>query len=294
MKIKLAKSGSYVVAVSGGVDSVVLLHMLRGQPGCRLTVAHFDHGIRPDSRADRLFVRRLARSYGLPFVFAEGQLGATASEAAARRARYDFLHKVRRASGARAVVTAHHQDDVLETAIINLLRGTGRTGLANLRSTDTVKRPLLHVPKAELVAYARQHRLQWREDSTNSDDKYLRNYVRHRLLSRFQAEHRTQLHDLIKQSRRTNRQLDGLLINYLHAQPDIDHLHRHDFIMLPHNTAREVLAMWLRLHGIGDFNRRTLERLVHAAKIYAPGKQTNIGGGSWLKIHPMTIELVIE
>ena len=89
--------GRYVVAVSGGVDSMALLHLLQQQPGLQLTVAHFDHGIRLDSEMDRFFVSDQARAYRLPYVYARGDLGPSASEDVARRARYQFLHQVRRA-----------------------------------------------------------------------------------------------------------------------------------------------------------------------------------------------------
>src|SRR5580704_3560158 len=115
MDVVLPKSGSYVVAVSGGVDSVVLLHRLQKQPGLRLVVAHFDHGMREDSAEDRRFVKALAQAYGAPFVYDEGHLGSGTSEAEAREARYNFLRRVQAASDAQAIVTAHHQDDLLET-----------------------------------------------------------------------------------------------------------------------------------------------------------------------------------
>src|SRR5437764_343012 len=134
MDVVLPKPGKYVVAVSGGVDSVALLDMLARSDDLKLVVAHFDHGIRKDSAKDRKFVEDLAKNYDLPFVYEEGHLGSGTSEAVARGARYDFLHRVKKSHGAQAIITAHHQDDVLETAIINLLRGTGRKGLTSLTS----------------------------------------------------------------------------------------------------------------------------------------------------------------
>src|SRR5438132_889977 len=120
--------GTYIVAVSGGVDSMVLLDLLRTKPELKLIVAHYDHGMRPNSTADRQLVQAVSKHHGLTFIYDQGKLG-NASEATARRARYDFLHQVREASQARAIITAHHQDDLLETAILNILRGTGRRGL---------------------------------------------------------------------------------------------------------------------------------------------------------------------
>src|SRR5690606_5271626 len=103
------RPGKYVVAVSGGVDSMVLLDLLRQKPKLELIVAHFDHGIRPDSAEDRKLVQRVAKHYDLPFVYAEGKLGPKASEALAREARYAFLRRVQAEQGAEAIITAHHQ-----------------------------------------------------------------------------------------------------------------------------------------------------------------------------------------
>src|SRR5689334_6585659 len=123
MNVDWPKPGHYVVAVSGGVDSMALLHMLNSRPDLKLTVAHFDHGIRDDSAQDLLLVEKVAKSYGRPFVFKAGRLGPDASEAGARTARYRFLRQVLRDCGAKAIITGHHQDDLLETAILNMLRG---------------------------------------------------------------------------------------------------------------------------------------------------------------------------
>lgn len=268
----------YVVAVSGGVDSVALLHILHGTPGVQLIVAHYDHGIREDSAEDRKLVEKLAKLYDVAFAYDEGHLGAGASEATAREARYEFLRRVKNASGAQAIVTAHHEDDVFETAIINLLRGTGRKGLSSLKSTDELYRPLLQTPKKNLLAYAKNHNLQWREDSTNASDDYLRNYVRHNILSKFDDAARSRLRELIESTRETNVHIDQMLTEQLHLQPSFDVLDRHWFIMLPHAVAREIVAAWLRGRSITDFDKALVERIVVAAKMYAPGKQIDVSG----------------
>src|SRR5438309_4751219 len=94
MKVALPDKGHYVVAVSGGVDSMVLLHMLHDRLGLNLTVAHYDHGIREDSAKDRKLVQEVAQQYKLPFTYREGNLGPNTSESKARTARYNFLHEV--------------------------------------------------------------------------------------------------------------------------------------------------------------------------------------------------------
>jgi tRNA(Ile)-lysidine synthase len=290
------KPGTYVVAVSGGVDSMALLDMLVKQAmsyetgamrkeasdspltahRSPLIVAHYNHGIREDSHEDRQLVQDVARRHGLPFVYDEGRLGPEASEEVARKARYDFLHRVREASGARAIITAHHQDDLLETAVHNMLRGTGRRGLVSLRSRDRVQRPLLHVSKADLIAYAKDQGLAWREDVTNSDLRYRRNYIRHKILPRLSDEQKQELLQHIRTIQQVHDELETQLVNHLHLHPGKSELNRHWFIMLPHDVAREVLATWLRRHGVKDLDRRTLERLVVAAKTFAPGKQADV------------------
>ena len=284
-------AGKYVVAVSGGVDSVVLLHVLRRVPGVQLTVAHFDHGIREDSAEDRRLVQALAKEYRLPFAYQRTELGAEVSEAKAREARYKFLHHVRQASGAGAIVTAHHQDDVLETIILNLLRGTGRRGLSSLKSTDIVKRPLLHMPKKELLRYAEGQRLTWREDSTNIDESYLRNYVRHRILPRFADADREALLAISRRTADLNEQIMQQTANYLHLQPGARTLERHGFIMLPHAVAREIMAEWLLQNAGTELSKKLLERLVVAAKTGRSGSKVDVDAGHWLNISPTWLAL---
>jgi len=165
----------YVVAVSGGVDSVVLLDMLSKKKNLKLVVAHFDHGIRDESHLDAEFVKNLSIKYDLPFEYKREELGKEASEETARNCRYKFLREIA-AKYNGVVATAHHGDDVVETVAINLLRGTGWRGLAVLDSD--IIRPLTHLTKKDILSYAKKHKLRWHDDCTNASDKYLRNRVR--------------------------------------------------------------------------------------------------------------------
>jgi len=274
--IRLAP-GHYVLAVSGGVDSMVLLDILsklevRNQK-ISLTVAHFDHGIRPDSREDRKLIEEITRRYKLPFVYAEGALGEGASEEQARAARYKFLGDVQKNVQARGIITAHHLDDVVETATHNLLRGTGRKGMSSLKSVDGIIRPLLQVPKNHLLTYARDNGLAWREDSTNQDLRYKRNYIRHVILPKLRQSSPEKFHEfrtLIKRQAELNQAIDAALYSILHTQPELQTLRRYDVITLPHNVARELVGEWLRLNGKREFNRRHLERATVALKTAKP------------------------
>ncbi len=280
------KPGKYVVAVSGGVDSMVLLDLLRRQSGDELIVAHFDHGIREatESAMDRQFVQAVATEYGLPFEYEEGKLGADASEADARTARYDFLRRMQKKYQADAVITAHHQDDLLETAILNMLRGTGRKGLSALGSGQDVRRPLLHISKQKILEYARQHDVRWREDSTNASDQYLRNYIRLHIMPRLNTDDRARLLGRVSEAVTTNPLIDQLLLVELQKNATEEGVSRRWFAMLPYDLSCEVMAAWLRKSHIREFDKKTIERLVVGAKISEPGKQLDVLAGYWLKV----------
>ena len=291
MKIDV-EPGKYVVAVSGGVDSVVLLDLLVKQPGLQLVVAHFDHGMRVESGEDRQFVQALAKKYELPFAYAEGQLGTGTSEAVAREARYKFLRKVMRDTKSRGIITAHHEDDLLETAVINLLRGTGPKGLSSLKDTDDIFRPLLSIPKKEIITYAKQKKLEWHEDATNADTLYLRNYIRHKLLPRFDAVARNRFRTLIDSAHATNTAIDSLISGQLDIQSSHDILDRRWLIMLPHAVAKEVIATWLRLHGVREFDKKTIERIVVGGKTYVAGKSIDVNAALVIKVSKDGLALV--
>lgn len=273
-------AGHYVVGVSGGVDSMTLLDMLvklgqradKTQP-LTFTMAHFDHGIREDSREDRLLVERTAKLLGLPFVYAEGKLGTGTSEDVARKARYEFLRKVKEQTEADGIITAHHQDDAIETAVHNILRGTGRKGMSSLQSTDGILRPVLHLPKKQLRNYALRENLEWREDSTNNNLAYRRNYIRHELLPKLHAASPAayeQLKRRIRRQQEINHAIDNQLAAFLHRQPAVTVLSRLDITMLPHSVAKELVAHWLRLNGQHQFSSKLLERLTVALKTAKP------------------------
>lgn len=281
--------GTYVVAVSGGVDSVSLLHALVGTVETnthKFVVAHFDHGIRADSRADRILAQDLASRYKVPFVYDEGKLGRQASEDVARKARYKFLRQTKKATGASMIITAHHIDDELETAVFNLLRGTNRKGLTALRGSQDILRPMLHIKKRDIVRYAKENKLTWREDETNKDTVYSRNYIRHVLLPRFTEREQATLEGIIQETTKLNQEIDGIIANFLHMQPDTKCIDRMMFNHLPHGVAKEVLAGWLRANGLRRFDAKTIERLVIAIKTGGHQARHDVGGGAKIYLHP--------
>lgn len=192
----LPQGAGLLLALSGGLDSTVLGHLLARLARARaykLALGHVNHGLRgAESDADEAFVRGLAAEAGLPFYTARlppETFSGQNIQAAARRARYALLEEWRLAGGLDYILTAHHADDAAETLLINLLRGAGPEGLGSLAWANGRRlRPLLGFSRAELSAYAAQHALSWREDASNAHDDYLRNRLRHRVLPLLQEE----------------------------------------------------------------------------------------------------------
>lgn len=261
-KIKL-KPGTYIVAVSGGVDSVVLLDLLSKQPDLKLIVAHFDHGIRSDSDKDASHVDDLANQYNLQFDLGTAELGQDAGEEQARDARYKFLYDIKNKYHADKIITAHHSDDVVETIIINLIRGTGWRGLSSLRSTDHLLRPLLDFTKTDILEYAKDNNLRWVEDSTNKDLKYLRNEIRHKISTKMSAQQRQDFLGLYQSQLSLTDEIDSHT-----ASLSTDK--RHDFIMWPETVALEVLRSQLQL------TRPQARRALTAIKTAKPGSEIDI------------------
>lgn len=206
---KLLPPGRRVlVAVSGGLDSMVLLHLLHRRAAAnrwRLGVAHFNHQLRGRaSSADERFVRATAGTLGLPCFAGKGSVKCHAQhtgqslEMAARELRHAFLAQAARQFSARAVALAHHADDQVELFFLRLLRGAGGEGLAGMRwrspspADERVEliRPLLDVPRADLAGFAREHRIRFREDRSNASLAYERNRIRHDLLPALESRAR--------------------------------------------------------------------------------------------------------
>lgn len=181
----LLRDEPVLVAVSGGLDSMCLLHFMHVNGYC-VTAAHFDHGLRDSSADDARFVQHWCNAQGIPFVCERGDVRVAAREngwsmeEAARRLRYDFLCRAMRETGCACIVTAHHLDDNAETILLNLVRGTGVAGLCGMRERQgDVVRPFLGQTRAELAAYVAKYGLPHVEDETNADaDAAARNRVR--------------------------------------------------------------------------------------------------------------------
>jgi tRNA(Ile)-lysidine synthase len=180
-----------VVSVSGGPDSLALLSILREilpVVPLHLSVAHFDHGWRSDSRDDRDFVAAMAEQWGFDFHTARAPDGMPRTENAARAARYAFLRQTAASTNSTAIALGHTQDDQVETLLLHLLRGSGSRGLSAMRRRDgDLARPLLDISRREIEAYLARLHLVARRDPSNDDPRFTRNRLRQQLLPAIDA-----------------------------------------------------------------------------------------------------------
>ena len=282
----------YVLAISGGIDSMALLDLVANDYGGfrrqhfasakwpdDFVVAHFDHGIRGnESHNDAEFVRTTVRQrYGLLVQIGCGELPADTSEEVARQARYQFLNRVVERwddeGVATMIVTAHHRDDLLETVAMNLIRGTGWRGLAPMSQRNVI-RPLLGWNKVDIARYALEHNLAWREDQTNYSTKYFRNRLRSVLAGCSEVD-KQQLVNLVLQQINLRKQIDSEVDEYVRRQVTHDDgndalcIRRYDLIMLPSEVARQVL--WHITDG--KLTTPQLEDLLLFVKLGRPSKR---------------------
>ena len=190
----LPNDSRYLIGVSGGRDSVVLLHWLLARGYRKLIVCHFEHGLRGRAgKADARFVERLAARHELSFELGSANVATLAArrkqsiETAARHERLAFFQKVARRRRCLAIFLAHHADDQVETFLLNLFRGAGGRGLGGMRPSSNfgslqIVRPLLGVWRSQIDSYVQSHGLEFRDDPTNEKLEARRNRIRHKIV----------------------------------------------------------------------------------------------------------------
>lgn len=184
-----SKTDTILLTVSGGIDSIVLCELFH-QAGYKFGIAHCNFQLRDEeSDIDELFVEELAEKYEVQFHSVSFDTSTFAKknklsiQVAARQLRYQWFEEIRIQFDYKYIATAHHQDDSIETFFINLIRGTGISGLHGiLPKQNNIIRPLLFTGKEQIEVFAKKNKLEHREDSSNASDKYVRNKIRHKLI----------------------------------------------------------------------------------------------------------------
>lgn len=257
-----------VAAVSGGGDSVALVHLLRElEAGGHLVLAglaHLNHRLRAEADDDEAFCRALAASAGVPCDVAHVDVAAAAAavrasvEVAGRDARYAFFEQVRIARAAHAVAVAHTRDDQAETVLLRLLRGAGTHGLRGaLPARGGIVRPLLTCGRDELRSYLAARGAVWREDATNADTALLRNRIRHDLLPRLVRDYQPGAARLLARTAELAHDDDAYLTAAAHTavavisskQGDGHRVRSADLLALPPAIGRRVVQLTLQQSG---------------------------------------------
>jgi len=285
----------YLIGVSGGRDSVALLPWLISLRYKNLTVCHLNHQLRGrSSAADARFVGKLAAKYQADFDIGSADVRALAKkrkisiETAAREARYAFFAETARRRNCGTIFVAHHADDLVETFLINLFRGSGNAGLSAMREISTrriegidltIVRPFLCVWRKEIDDYVGEHRLRFREDATNKNLNPLRNRIRHRIVPYLEKTLGRNIRQNIWRTAiiaaEEEKWIETELPDSKHADLSVVKLRA-----LPIALQRRALLKWLRTQNVSDVGFDAIERVrsladrdVRMAKVNLPGNR---------------------
>jgi len=281
----------YLIGVSGGRDSVALLHWLTNLGYTKLIVCHLNHQLRGrSSDADARFVEKLAARYGVDFEFGSANVRAIAKkkknsiETAAREARYSFFAKTAKHRRCHTIFLGHHADDLVETFLLNLIRGAGLAGLAAMRDVSsrhiegvdlTILRPLLSVWRSDIDKYVQQYHLKFREDATNKNLAATRNRLRNRIIPYLEKMLGRNLRQNIWRTAmiaaEEEKWLDSEVPDSTNAHFSVPKLRA-----LPVALQRRAILKWLRAQNISDLGFDVIERVRSLADREAPIAKVNL------------------
>ena len=256
-----------IVGVSGGIDSVVLLHLLnaiKAPMNLSLIVAHMNYKMRPTSDDDQSFTKKLAESMAIPFESTEFTPSKTTGnfQNKARKARYHFFCELAEKHQADKICVAHHADDQAETVMIRFLRGSDLEGYAGMKNHTsmyghTLIRPMLHISKQAIITYANKNKYTYRIDASNEGDYYLRNRIRHHILPFFKKENPSFLHqtrqftDLIHETSAFIRKKRDMFIK--------NHVENNHFKRKPYNTLSDIVKRFVLQKMVRDVSNQSYD-----------------------------------
>lgn len=284
----IPENAAVIVAASGGLDSMVLLNLLSqfaAEQHWKITVAHFNHLLRgTESDLDEALVASEANRLGLQFERGDGDVRAHANaegislEMAARALRHRFLVQVAARYSARHIALAHHADDQVETVLLRLLRGSGSEGFSGMRMVSSCEfdksvllvRPFLGVRRAVLEEYAKEQKIRFRQDSTNTAVDFTRNWVRHRLVPLLEKHVHPRICDaILRTAQLVSSEADFVT---LVAQQWRASLEPKDFVVLHPALQRRIIQLQLRELGVPEtYDLIEALRNTADAAVMAPG-----------------------
>ncbi|WP_317897240.1 tRNA lysidine(34) synthetase TilS [Aurantibacillus circumpalustris] len=264
------KKHNLLVAVSGGIDSIVLTHLLKNS-GFKFSIAHCNFQLRgKESLADEKFCKDLAKKIKIPFYTKAFDTEAyctkhkTNVQLAARKLRYDWFHELIIEKQFDYVLTAHHANDVIETVFINLLRGTGIKGIKGIsEKKGQIIRPLLNFTREQIDAFAKKHTIDFRLDKSNLEDKYERNFIRLNIIPLFKKIN-PKLEETFIRNTANFRQEAGIVHDYLEEKTTELITQTHDAVFinkkkLKHETySRSVLHNLISGYGFNDTQQKNI------------------------------------
>ena len=286
------RDARYLIGVSGGRDSIALLHWLVNLGYNKLIVCHLNHQLRgQSSAADARFVQKLAAKYRVGFELGAANVRALARkkkmslETAAREARYSFFARAAKRRRCHKIFLAHHADDLVETFLLNLIRGAGLTGLGGMRDVSsrqihgvdlTILRPLLSIWRSDIDKYVRECRLRFREDATNKNLAPTRNRIRNRIIPYLEKIlGRNIRHNVWRTAiiaAEEEKWLDNQVLDSTNADLSVPKLRA-----LPVALQRRSILKWLRAQNISEIGFDVIERVrllldpnVRTAKVNLP------------------------
>lgn len=294
------KGEKLLVGVSGGPDSVALLHLLCAT-GQRPVVAHVNHrlrGIRSDR--DERFVHGLCARWGLEFQGVRvpapgtGRCGESI-EQTARRQRYDFFQQVARERGIQKVLVAHHRNDQAETLLMRLLRGAGRRGLGGMKVEGTLPvpgskipliRPLLRVGRDELLDYLRANHVPFRTDHTNDQDRFYRNRIRRRLIPLLEREFQPSVVEVLARTAEILADEDQVLEKRVPVLGRGARISGAKLLGLADGLRGRALSRWLETHGCPSPSWERIEALLRVlSSTHSGDRRVQLSSGCCVRVN---------
>jgi tRNA(Ile)-lysidine synthase len=275
----------YLIGVSGGRDSVALLHCLLSQGYRKLIVCHFEHGLRGRAgKGDARFVERTAKKYGLKIELGSADIASLAArakqsiETTGRNERLAFFERVARRRRCLTIFLAHHADDQVETFLLNLFRGAGGRGLGAMRLSSNygsleIVRPLLGVWRSEIDHYVKEHRLKFRDDATNEILNARRNRMRHKIIPWLEKQYgRTIRATILRAATVLGEEEDFLETLTPASLTSGDELNVARLRALPPALQRRVIRKWLMEQEISETRFDVIEKVKCLVAGGAPAK----------------------